>query len=288
VETAQIPEVKDPPVGMTIAGSDSGGGAGLQADLKTFAALGVFATSAITAVTAQNTATVAAAVPMDAALVRLQIETVLDDMPVAAVKTGMLATSAIVRVVAELARAGVLPRLVVDPVLVSTTGRPLLDEDAIPVYVKELFPFAEVVTPNLREARLLAEMAITGIDEMVEAARRIATFGPRTVVVKGGHLDGEISPDVVMSGGEVTMLEARRVQTANDHGTGCTLSAATAAFFARGEPVREALPMAKDFVTRAIVGSAGWRLGSGHGPLDHFGWGRTEAPSDETGAVRDR
>jgi hydroxymethylpyrimidine/phosphomethylpyrimidine kinase len=258
---------------MTIAGSDSGGGAGLQADLKTFAALGVFGTSAVTAVTAQNTATVAASFAMDPEFVRLQIETVLDDLEVRAVKTGMLATSGIVGVVADLAQQGRLPNLVVDPVLVSTTGRQLLDEDAIPVYIERLFPNALVVTPNLREARLLAEMEISDVDGMVEAARRIARYGSTTVIVKGGHLEGGTSPDVVVSGGEVILLEAERLATTNDHGTGCTLSAATAAFLARGAPVSQALGSAKEFVTRAIAGSAGWKLGAGHGPLDHFGWG---------------
>jgi hydroxymethylpyrimidine/phosphomethylpyrimidine kinase len=266
----------DPPVALTIAGSDSGGGAGLQADLKTFAALGVFGTCAITAVTAQNTASVVASVPMDPELVRLQVETVLADLRVAAVKTGMLATSGIVSAVADLAEAGALPNLVVDPVLVSTTGRRLLDDDAIPVYVERLLPCAAVVTPNLREARLLADMTIDDVEAMIEAARRIASFGPGTVVVKGGHLNSESSPDVVLTGDEVTLLDAPRVPTSNDHGTGCTLSAATAAFLARGEPVATAVERAKEFVTRAISGAARWRLGSGHGPLDHFGWGESQ------------
>jgi hydroxymethylpyrimidine/phosphomethylpyrimidine kinase len=268
----------DPPVALTIAGSDSGGGAGLQADLKTFAALGVFATSAITAVTAQNTATVAAAFSMSPEFVTLQVQTVLADLPVRAVKTGMLATSGIVRAVAGLAEAGRLPNLVVDPVLVSTSGRQLLEPDAIPVYLERLLPFAEVVTPNLHEARLLAGMPITDLDGMVEAARKIATAGPRTVVVKGGHLGGDRSPDVVLTGGVVETLEVERVPTANDHGTGCTLSAGIAAFLARGETVLDAIRMSKEFVTRAISGSASWELGSGHGPLDHFGWTDLAAP----------
>jgi hydroxymethylpyrimidine/phosphomethylpyrimidine kinase len=262
----------DPPVALTIAGSDSGGGAGLQADLRTFAALGVFATSAITAVTAQNTATVAASFPMSPELVALQVETVLADLPVRAVKTGMLANSGIVRAVAELAEAGRLPNLVVDPVLVSTSGRQLLEPDAIPVYLERLLPFAEVVTPNLHEARLLAGMPITDVDGMIEAALKIASSGPRIVVVKGGHLGGDRSPDIVLSGGVIEMLEVGRVPTSNDHGTGCTLSAGIAAYLARGESVPEAIKRAKEFVTRAIEGSASWRLGSGHGPLDHFGW----------------
>jgi hydroxymethylpyrimidine/phosphomethylpyrimidine kinase len=268
----------DPPIALTIAGSDSGGGAGLQADLKTLAALGVFATSAITAVTAQNTATVVASLPMSPDLVTLQVETVLEDLAVRAVKTGMLATSGIVRAVAELAEAGRLPNLVVDPVLVSTSGRQLLDDDAIPVYLERLLPCAVVVTPNLREARLLAGMPITDTDGMVEAAQKIASLGPRTVVVKGGHLGGDRSPDVVVTGGVVEMLEQVRIPTTNDHGTGCTLSAGIAAYLARGETVSDAIVRAKEFVTRAISGSVSWELGSGHGPLDQLGWTSTDRP----------
>jgi hydroxymethylpyrimidine/phosphomethylpyrimidine kinase len=262
----------NPPVALTIAGSDSGGGAGLQADLKTFAALGVFGTSAVTAVTAQNTTSVAAVVAMDPEMVRLQVETVLADLPVLAVKTGMLANSSIVLAVAEMAEAGRLPNLVVDPVLVSTSGKRLLDEDAIPLYLERLIPCAEVVTPNLREARILADLLIDDVAGMVAAAQRIAALGPRTVIVKGGHLGGENSPDVIVSAGVVSVLEAVRIPTSNDHGTGCTLSAATAALLAKGETMTDALQHAKDFVARAITGSASWTLGSGHGPLDHFGW----------------
>jgi hydroxymethylpyrimidine/phosphomethylpyrimidine kinase len=257
----------DPRIALTIAGSDSGGGAGLQADLKTFAALGVFGTCAVTAVTAQNTTAVVASLPMAPEMVRLQVETVLSDLPVLAVKT-----SAIVSTVADLAESGRLPNLVVDPVLVSTTGRRLLDEDAIPVYMTRLLPHALVVTPNLREARLLAGMSITDTKGMVEAARKIAEAGPKTVVIKGGHLGGQESPDVVLSGDDLTVLEGARIPTANDHGTGCTMSAAIAAFLARGETVPVAVQRAKEYVARAISGASAWKLGSGHGPIDHFGW----------------
>ncbi len=266
----------DPRIALTIAGSDSGGGAGLQADLKTFAALGVFGTSAVTAITAQNTTSVVASMPMPPEMVKLQVETVLSDLPVKAVKTGMLATSAIVGAVADLAESGRLPNLVVDPVLVSTTGRRLLDEDAIPVYMQRLLPCAVVVTPNLREARLLAEMPISDTQGMIDAARKIAQAGPKTVVVKGGHLGGDESPDIILTGGpdgEVTVLEGSRIPTANDHGTGCTLSAAIAAYLARGESVPASVERAKEYVARAISGASSWKLGSGHGPLDHFGWG---------------
>jgi len=262
----------NPPVALTIAGSDSGGGAGIEADLKTFSALGVFGTVAITAVTAQNTAVVAGVTALDPEFVRLQVETVLSDLPVASVKTGMLANSSIVRMVGSMAREGVFPHLVVDPVLVSTSGGRLLDEDAIPVYIETLLPFVEVVTPNLREAKLLSGLEINDVDEMIEAAHRIAAYGPANVVVKGGHLKGALSPDVVVSGDEVRVLEGIWIPTNNDHGTGCSLSSATAAYLARGESVGVSIERAKEFVSRAIAGAVNWSLGAGHGPLDHFGW----------------
>lgn len=271
----------EPPVAMTIAGSDSGGGAGIQADLKTFAVLGVFGTFAITAVTAQNTKTVAAAYPLDPDLVSSQVLTVLDDFAVAAVKTGMMATSGIISAVADLADAGRLPNLVVDPVLVSTTGSKLFDDAAIHTYMDRLFRRATVVTPNAREARLLADVDIRGLDDMIDAARKIAKAGPETVVVKGGHMDDEMSSDVVLSHGELTILQSKRIDTPNDHGTGCTLSSATAAYLAIGDPVLDALVKAKAFVTRAIAGAVDWRLGGGHGPLDQVGWNTPDDLSDD-------
>lgn len=267
------PGAVDPPVAMTIAGSDSGGGAGLQADLKTFAALGVFGTSAVTAVTAQNTATVAGVHRVPVAMVDLQIDTVLADLPVAAVKTGMLASSSTVGAVARWAAAGRLRNLVVDPVLVASTGRPLLDDGGVAAYLDELLPHARVVTPNTREAALLTGQAVDDVDAMVRAARRLADTGAAVVVVKGGHLPSRDAPDVVLVGGEVHVLPGPRVDSVNDHGTGCTLSAATAALLARGAEPLEAVVRAKAYVTDALRGAASWRLGAGHGPLDHFGWG---------------
>ena len=260
---------------MTIAGSDSGAGAGLQADLKTFAALGVFATTVVTAVTAQSTRTVAGVAAMRPEFVALQIDTVLDDMPVAAVKTGMLASSAIVAVVAERARRGRLPNLVVDPVLMSSTGHPLLDPGGVDAYRQLLCPVARVLTPNLREAALLLGVdtaALADVDAMADAARRLTALGPETVVVKGGHLGGEGSPDVVATNGTITVLDRARIRTANDHGTGCSLAAAVAAGLARGLGVHDALTRAEAYVEHAIAGAARWRLGAGRGPLDHFGW----------------
>jgi len=258
---------------MTIAGSDSGGGAGLQADLKTFAAHGVFGTSAVTALTAQNTVEVRAVHVVDPTFVDLQIEAVLSDLPVAAVKTGMLASSATVTAVARWAAAGRLPNLVVDPVLVASTGRPLLDEDGVAAYLRLLLPHALVVTPNTAEAALLTDAPVDDVDGMVRAAQRLAETGARAVVVKGGHLAVDHAPDVIVIEGALHVLDGPRVTSRNDHGTGCTLSAATAALLALGTQPLQALTQAKAFVTAALQGSATWQLGAGHGPLDHFGWG---------------
>ena len=266
------PGAGDPPVAMTIAGSDSGGGAGIQADLKTFAAHGVFGTSVVTAVTAQNTAAVLGVSVLDPAFVDLQIEAVLGDLSVAAVKTGMLATAAVVEVVARRAARGELPRLVVDPVMVTSTGARLLDEDALCAYRELLLPHAAVCTPNLHEAALLAGLDVGDRVAMEEAARRLARHGPEVVVVKGGHLAGAGAPDVVLCRGTLTVLEGPRVTTVNDHGTGCSLSAATAAQMAAGLDPLAAVTAAKAYVAGALRGAARWSLGAGHGPLDHFGW----------------
>ncbi|MGC9667326.1 bifunctional hydroxymethylpyrimidine kinase/phosphomethylpyrimidine kinase [Planosporangium sp. 12N6] len=256
----------NPPVALTIAGSDSGGGAGIQADLKTFAAHGVFGTSVITALTAQNTTKVRGVRATEPDFVAEQLSAVLDDLPVAAVKTGMLATVEIVHVVARWARR--LPQLVVDPVLVSSAGDPLFDGAARVAYLDELFPVAIVVTPNSREAGVLVGRDITSVDDAVAAARELGGAGPEWVIVKGGHLDGGgEAVDVVWHAGEVEILRAPWVDTANNHGTGCTFAAATAARLSRGDDVRAALHGAKSYVHRALRGSAGWRLGEGHGPL---------------------
>jgi hydroxymethylpyrimidine kinase/phosphomethylpyrimidine kinase len=267
-----------PPVALTIAGSDSGGGAGVQADLKTFAALRVHGTCALTAVTAQNTAAVRGVVTLEPAFVRTQVETVLDDFSVRAVKTGMLATAGIVVAVAELAEGDLLPHLVVDPVLVSSTGHPLLEPDGIAAYMERLLPHALVVTPNLREAAVLGQTdvdSLRSLEARVAVAERIRATGARYAVVKGGHLT-ESADDVVAGPEGTVVLPGERIATGNDHGTGCSLSAAVAAHLALGLDVPEALALAKQFVARALAGGADWELGAGHGPLDHFGW---SAPS---------
>ncbi|HEY3240182.1 MAG TPA: bifunctional hydroxymethylpyrimidine kinase/phosphomethylpyrimidine kinase [Acidimicrobiia bacterium] len=270
-----------PAVVLTIAGSDSGGGAGIQADLRTFAALGVHGACAITAVTAQNTAEVRAVHPLPPEVVDAQIAAVLADLSVAAVKTGMLATTEIARVVAARARAGALPHLVVDPVLVASSGGRLFDASFESAYLDLLFPVAEVVTPNLAEAEVLLGRQLSTLDDMAAAAEELAKTGATTVVVKGGHLPGvrgvprggrRDAIDVVWHAGDVTELRRPWVATTNNHGTGCSFASATAAGLARGRPVLRALEEAKDFVTAALAGGAAWRLGAGHGPLDHMGW----------------
>lgn len=268
-----------PAVALTIAGSDSGGGAGLQADLKTFAALGVFGTSAVTAVTAQSTVGVRRVHALPADLVADQVETVLDDLPVAAVKTGMLADVAIVSAVAGLAEAGRLPNLVVDPVLVSSSGARLLAPGAESAYLDRLFPQARVVTPNLAEAAALLGVAIRTAGDQRDAARALADHGPQVVVVKGGHPlagDGGDAVDVVWDGHRVTELRAPRLETRNVHGTGCTFASAVAAGLARGADVERAVRDAKAYVHGAIRAAAQWRLGAGHGPLDHFRFDQEE------------
>ncbi len=269
-----------PPVALTIAGSDSGGGAGIQADLVTFAALGVHGTSAISALTAQNTVGVAGVHVPPVEFLRAQLDAVLDDLPVAAVKTGMLATEEVVLAVADYAAAGRLPNLVVDPVLVSSTDARLLDPGAEAAYLEALFPHALVITPNAREVAALLGTPVTSIGDAREAARGLAARGPQWVVVKGGHLaaespDPDAAVDVVYDAGtaELTQLRMPRVATRNDHGTGCTFGAATAAMLARGAGVPEALEAAKRFVHEGLELSAGWTLGAGHGPVGkHGGW----------------
>jgi hydroxymethylpyrimidine/phosphomethylpyrimidine kinase len=260
---------------MTIAGSDSGGGAGIQADLKTFAALGVYGTSAITALTAQNTVGVAGVHAIPPEFVLAQIETVLADLPVAATKTGMLATAPILSAVAGLAAAGRLPNLVVDPVMVASSGDRLLDADAERAYVELLLPHAAVATPNLREAQVLLGRPITTLAQQRAAAEALAALGPRVVVVKGGHAvtdtPGE-AVDVVAAEGTLHELRAPRVATGNNHGSGCSFASAIAAGLATGLSTLDAITAAKEFVHRGVTGGATWTLGKGHGPLDHFGW----------------
>jgi hydroxymethylpyrimidine/phosphomethylpyrimidine kinase len=257
------------PIALTIAGSDSGGGAGIQADLKTFAACGVYGTCAVTAVTAQSTRGVTAWKAVSTELVIAQIETVGADLPPAAVKTGMLATAAIVEAVAATIKELDLPNLVVDPVMIAKGGDRLLQEDAVAAIKAELLTLAEVVTPNVPEAEVLSGSSIRTLDDMRAAARRIRALGPRVVVVKGGHLSGgDLVIDVVCTPEREFDLTGPRIETRHTHGTGCTFSAAIAAFLALGQPVEDALRSARAYLEGAIRHAPG--LGSGHGPLNHF------------------
>jgi len=253
---------------LTIAGSDSGGGAGIQADLKTFAAHGVFGTSAITAITAQNTVGVTAVFPLPADLVTAQIEAVATDIGLHAVKTGMLATAAIVEAVAAAIASLDLPNVVVDPVMIAKSGDRLLEPEAVSAMTTELLPRAFVVTPNIPEAEVLAGMSIPTVKEARRAARRIREMGPQAVVIKGGHLEGADLIDLLWDGHELIELRAPRIESGNTHGTGCTFASAIAASLALGRPLREAVERAKSYVSGAI--RHGPAIGRGHGPLDHF------------------
>lgn len=266
-----------PPVAMTIAGSDSGGGAGLQADLRMFGALGVHGCVAVTALTAQSTTEVRDVLATPAAMVRAQIETVLDDLPVRAAKTGMLATADNVRVVTDIAATDRLGRLVVDPVMVSSSGHRLLDADAEAAYL-DLFAHAVIITPNQREAAALLGRPIASRAEQRAAAAELGLrTGATWVVVKGGDAtgpdehDGDVV-DIAWSADEVLELRAPRVGTRNNHGTGCSFAAALAGLLAIGDAPRDALPRAKALVHDAIARAADWELGAGHGPIDHLGW----------------
>ena len=252
---------------LTIAGSDSGGGAGIQADLKTFAALGVYGTSALTAITAQNTLGVTGVQEMTPDMVAAQIDAVVSDIGTDAVKTGMLSSSAIIRVVAGKVTEHGLPNLVVDPVMVAKGGDPLLQEEAVDALRTLLVPLALVVTPNLPEASVLVGYEVSTLEQARQAARDIVAMGSRSVVVKGGHLEGD-AVDVFYDGREYREFSAPRIETTSTHGTGCTFASAIAAGLANGIPVEEAVGRAKAYVTEAI--RASFPVGNGHGPLNHF------------------
>jgi hydroxymethylpyrimidine/phosphomethylpyrimidine kinase len=252
---------------LTIAGSDSGAGAGIQADLKTFAALGVYGTTAITAITAQNTVGVRQILALSPKLVGAQIDAVIDDIGAHALKTGMLANAAIIEVVAQKIRQHRLKNLVVDPVMVATSGDLLIKRNAVAALRLRLIPLAAVVTPNLAEAEELSGMKLRAAVEIREAARRIFEMGAKAVVIKGGHLKGP-AVDLYYDGKKFSALNARRIRTKNTHGTGCTFSAAIAAFLAKGEPLETAVARAKRFITQAIESS--YSIGAGHSPVHHF------------------
>jgi hydroxymethylpyrimidine/phosphomethylpyrimidine kinase len=255
------------PVALTIAGSDSGGGAGIQADLKTFQAYGVFGTSAVTAITVQNTLGVTGvhAIPLE--MVRGQVDAVAEDLRPHACKSGMLATREVVATVAAALRDHALPNYVLDPVMVATSGDRLLDEDAESAILQELVPLATLVTPNLDEATLLAGFEVADRAGMERAARALVEAGAGAALVKGGHLRAGEMVDVLWDGRELRTYQRQRLHTRSTHGTGCTLSAAVAAALALGDPLHAAVEGALEYVHRAIASAPA--LGRGHGPLNH-------------------
>jgi hydroxymethylpyrimidine/phosphomethylpyrimidine kinase len=258
-------------IALTIAGSDSSGGAGIQADLKTFSAFGVYGAAVITALTAQNTRGVKAVEPIAAPFVFAQIEAVLSDLAVGAIKTGMLANADIVEAVARILRAAPSRPLVVDPVMVATSGDVLLAPDAVDAMKRDLMPLATVITPNLAEAAWLlgGNVAETEADAVAQAEALLA-FGCKGVLVKGGHGGGESAVDILCDRGGVQRLAQPRIDTPHTHGTGCTLSAAIAALMAQGVDLREAVGRAKTFVWQALQHGRKLRVGKGRGPVDHL------------------
>jgi len=252
---------------LTIAGSDSGAGAGIQADLKTFAALSVYGTSAITAITAQNTVGVTAVLALNPKLVAAQIDAIVADIGAHALKTGMLANAAIIDMVAMKMIEHRLKNIVVDPVMVATSGDLLIQKSAVAALRTKLIPLALVVTPNIAEAEELTGMKLLTAAAINEAAKRIVKMGAKTVVIKGGHLKGP-AIDLFYDGKKFIELSAPRIRTKNTHGTGCTFSAAIAAYLAKGEKIDSAVALAKKFITRAIRSS--FTIGAGHSPVHHF------------------
>jgi hydroxymethylpyrimidine/phosphomethylpyrimidine kinase len=266
------------PIALTIAGSDSGGGAGIQADLKTFHAFGCFGTSAVTAITVQNTRGVTGVHPIPVDTVRAQIAAVATDLAPAACKTGMLATAELARAVAASIREHGLPNYVLDPVMVATSGDRLLDADAERTIVDELLPLAACVTPNLDEAAILVGFAVDDAAAMRCAAQALVERGARSALLKGGHLQGAELVDVLFDGNEWHEWRRPKLDTRSTHGTGCTLSAAIAAGLAHGHPLRQAVEEALDYVQRAMAAAPG--LGSGHGPLNHLVAGRLQVRTE--------
>ncbi len=257
---------------LTIAGSDSGGGAGIQADLKTFAALGCYGLSVITAVTAQNTQTVTAIHPIPAAMVQAQLEAVLSDIGADAIKIGMLHNVATIQVVAEMLQAYPGMAVVLDPVMISTSGKPLLQPEAIEALKILLMPLATLITPNIPEAEMLLSTPVKSLAEMQMAAEKLAVYSREGVLLKGGHLLGQTSTDVLYqkSCPGFRCFEEQRIQTPNTHGTGCTLSAAIATGLAKGLSLEDAVDQAKTYLTGALIAGQHYPLGHGHGPVHHF------------------
>ncbi|MBW2434557.1 MAG: bifunctional hydroxymethylpyrimidine kinase/phosphomethylpyrimidine kinase [Deltaproteobacteria bacterium] len=257
---------------LTIAGSDSGGGAGIQADLKTFSAVGCYGMSVITALTAQNTRGVIGIHPVPPAFAVEQIDAVLSDIGADAIKIGMLYSAELIEAVAAALKRHGARNLVLDPVMVAQSGDKLLQDDAVEAIKDYLMPLSEVVTPNLPEAVALAAQTLQNRQDVESAARALAAHGSRSILIKGGHGDDHQSSDLLYLAGEdrPVWLAAKRIQTRNNHGTGCTLSSAIAAYLAKGNDIEAAVQKAKDYMNRAIAAGAAYRIGHGHGPVHHF------------------
>lgn len=259
--------MKTVPIVMTIAGSDSGGGAGIQADLKTFAALEVYGTTVITSITAQNTVSVTDLFNMPKSIISSQIDAIMTDIGSDVVKTGMLANTEIIEVVSEKLTEFTFPIVVVDPVMVATSGDRLISEDAIDILRKTLIPLATIITPNIPEAEVLTERKILTLDDARNAAKDLVAMGAKSAVVKGGHMDGP-STDMVYDGKEFRAYTSKRISSTSTHGTGCTLASAIAAKLAHGYSIRDSVSQAKRYVTASIRNA--FPIGGGHGPLNHF------------------
>ena len=258
------------PVVLSVAGSDPSGGAGVQADLKTATALGVYAGAVLTALTAQNTTGVQGIHAVPAAFVRDQLDSVLSDLDVRVVKIGMLGTPDVARVVADALRRHAVAHVVLDPVMVASSGDRLVPEETVRVVVDELLPLATLVTPNVPEAELLTGATVAAVAGLERAGRLLVDAGAGAALVKGGHLAGPRSVDVLVGADGTTRLEAPRVETPHTHGTGCTLSSAVAAFLVRGAPLPDAVARAKDYLVAALASGSRREVGSGHGPVDHL------------------
>ncbi len=271
-------------IALTIAGSDSGGGAGIQADLKAFSALGVYGCSVITALTAQNTRAVTGVIDAPPDFIRDQMDAVFSDLSVGAVKIGMLSRPETIRAVSEGLRAHEPRHVVLDPVMVAKSGDTLLQEDAIASLREELLPLATIITPNLPEAAaLLDERPVSSTGEMSRCAERLLSLGTNAVLLKGGHLGGQDSPDLLHDGRQAIWLAAQRVETRNTHGTGCTLSSAIAAGLATGLDLTDAVSKAKIYISAAIAAADRIEVGGGHGPVHHFHalWPNLESETDD-------
>ena len=259
------------PVVLSIAGSDSGGGAGIQADLKTISALGCFGTTAITAITAQNTLGVTGIHPVPTELVTAQIKAVMDDLRPAALKIGMVYSSALATAIAEMLSEYPQIPVIFDPVMVTSSGDSLIKDQTVTTLKEQLFPLAELVTPNLEEASILAGFEVVAIPDMEKAARRLLQYGCNAVLIKGGHLAGsELCDFYLHKNGDARMFRSKKIETNNTHGTGCTLSSAIASFRASGEDLVTAILKGKAYTHQAIEEGQHARTGAGHGPLNHF------------------